>query len=49
MHAGRFVDLSTAFSPLRKTSGVYEWVEKDGNEVFVINMQDCVQTGAIQT
>ena len=23
-------------------AGVYEWVEKDGNEVFVINAQNCV-------
>jgi electron-transferring-flavoprotein dehydrogenase len=29
---------STRYCP----AGVYEWVEKDGNEVFVINAQNCV-------
>ncbi|UVC10386.1 electron transfer flavoprotein-ubiquinone oxidoreductase [Rhizobium sp. TH2] len=35
---GVFGGPSTRYCP----AGVYEWVEKDGNEVFVINAQNCV-------
>jgi electron-transferring-flavoprotein dehydrogenase len=35
---GVFGGPSTRYCP----AGVYEWVEKDGNQVFVINAQNCV-------